>query len=285
VAIGELDDAVFSADASRHDQVSIEANLYLGTLYANRVHNTQMAKNASRHAEAVLARFRDHPILAAWLGDVRADISLDEGHLEEALLESQKVLALKESALGASDFDVAVSASNVAVKLHALNRDLEAEPLIVRAVNLFTKLSGGDSTVVAVTLVNHAETLTGLGRFAEAHAALDRALATFRSQHASPFYIGYALLDLGILELAEQHVAAAVEALERSVALLGDQDSLIAAQAGFNLARALWIASPREHQRSAALVRDTRQALAGKPGATRLVRDIDAWRTTHRLPG
>ena len=284
-AISELDDAVFSADASHHDQVSIEANLYLGTLYANRVHNTLMAKNALRHAEAVLARFRDHPILAAWLADVRADISLDEGHLEEALLESKKVLALKENALGASDFDVAVSASNVAVKLHALNRDLEAEPLIVRAVELFTKVSGSDSTLVAVALVNHAETLTGLGRFAEAHTALERALATFRSQHATAFYLGYALLDLGILELAEQHVRAAVGALEQSVALLGDQDSLIAAQAGFTLARALWTASPREHQRSAALVRDTRESIAGKPGATRLVRDIDAWRTSHHLPG
>jgi serine/threonine protein kinase/tetratricopeptide (TPR) repeat protein len=284
-AISELEDAVFSADASRHDQVSIEASLYLGTLYATRVHNTPMAKNALRHAQAVLARFRDHPMLEAWLGDVRADISLDEGHLEEALLESQKVLALKESALGASDFDVAVSASNVAVKLHALNRDVEAEPLIVRAVDLFTKFSGGDSTLVAVALVNHAETLTGLGRFSEAHSALDRALATFRSQQATDFYVGYALLDLGILEVAEQRVRAAIGALEQSVALLGNQDSLIAAQAGFTLARALWTASPREHQRSAALARDTRESIAGKPGAGRLLRDIDAWQTSHRLPG
>jgi tetratricopeptide (TPR) repeat protein len=283
-AISELDSAVFAADASRHDQVSIEANLYLGTLYSSRFHDTRMARNALRHGQAVLARFPDHPILEAWLADDDAQVSFDEGHLEEALRQTQKVLALKEKVLGSSHFDVAVSASNVALKLHALNRDADAEPLILRAVDLFSKLSGKDSTLVAVASVNQAEILTGLGRFAEAHRALDDALATFGRQGATAFYLGYALLDRGTLELAEHRDRAAVGTLERSAALLGDQDPLIAAQARFALSRALWSASPREHRRSAALVRSTREGIAKEPGASRLIHDIDAWQAAH-APG
>ncbi len=283
-AINELDEAVFDADASRHDQVSIEASVYLATLYSNRLHDTRMARNALRHGEAVLARFPGHPLLEAYLADNEAEVAFDEGHLEEALRQTRNVLALKERTLGPSHFDVAVSASNVAFKLHALNRDAEAEPVIRRAVDLFSRLSGNDSTVVAVALVNETEILTGLGRFAEAQAALDVAMETFRRQQATTFYFGYALLDQGILELAEHRERLAVSTLERSAALLGDQDLLFAAQAKFALSRALWAVSPRYHQRAAALVHDTRQAIAREAVAARLVHDIDAWQAAHPTP-
>jgi serine/threonine protein kinase/tetratricopeptide (TPR) repeat protein len=283
-ALGVLDDAVFDADASRHDQVSIEANLYAAHLYANRVHDTRMARSAWRHGQAVLARFSGHPILEAWLADSQADISLGEGRLDESLAESQKVLALKERALGPSNYDVAVSASNVALKLHALGRDGEAAPLIGHALDLFTQLSGRDSTVVAVALVNQAEILTGLGRFADAHLALGGALETFRKQKASSFYVGYALLDLGNLQLAERSARDAVGTFERAIELLGQQDRLIAAQAGFGLARARWSASPRERGAAEALAARTRETIASEPGAGRLLHDIDDWRAAHPAP-
>jgi serine/threonine-protein kinase len=240
-----------------------------------------MARSAWRHGEAVLARFPGHPMLEAWLADAQADIFFNDGRFEEALQQSQRVLALKEKALGTSHYDVAVSASNVALKLHALNRDAEAEPLIGRAVNLFTRLSGRDSTLVAVTLVNQAEILTGLGRYPDAQAALDGALATFRKQKVSAFYVGYALLDLGNLEVAERNARGAVATLEQAIDLLGQQDQLIAAQAGFALARALWIASPHERLRAAALAGKTREMIAKEPAAVRLIHEIDDWRTAH----
>jgi serine/threonine protein kinase/tetratricopeptide (TPR) repeat protein len=283
-AIGELEDAVFAAEASHHDQISIEANMYLGAFYASRLHDTRMARNALRHAEAVLARFPGHPILEAWLADVQADVSFNEGRLDEALQRSQKVLALKEAVLGPSHFDVAISASNVALKLHALGRDAEAAPLILRAVDLLTKFFGRDSTRVAVPLVNEAEILTGLGRFADAHAVLDEALMTFKRQKASPFYVGYALLDRGNLEAAERQPRAAVSTLEQSSALLGDQDPLIAAQASFALARALWSVSPRERKRSDTLTRNTRAAIVQAPGAAHLVQEMEIWQTAHGAP-
>ena len=282
-SIAELDDAVFAADASRHDQVSIEASLFLGTFYSNRLHDTRMARNALRHGEAVLARFPEHPILQAWLADAQAQVAFDEGHLEEALRQAQKVLALKETVLGSSPFDVAVSASNVALKFHALNRDREAEPLIRRAVDLFTKLSGSDSTMVAVTLVNEAEILTALGRLAEAQVVLDDALVTFKRQQAAAFYVGYALLDLGTLQMAEHRAGAAVDTLEQAAALLGDQDPLVAAEAGFALSRALWAALPRQHGRSVALAKKTRDTIAKEPGSARLIHEIDDWQTEQVL--
>jgi serine/threonine protein kinase/tetratricopeptide (TPR) repeat protein len=282
-AIGALDDAAYDADASRHDQVSIEANLYAAHLLADRAHDTRMARSAWRHGEAVLTRFPGHPILEAWLAEAHADIFLGEGQLEESLRESQRVLALKEKALGASHYDVAVSASNVALKLHALNRDAEAAPLIARALDIFTQLSGRDSTVVALQLVNESEILTALGRFADAHAGLAAALETFKKQKASSFYVGYALYDLGTLLLAERSAGAAVGTFERAIDLLGQQDPLTAAQAGFGLARALWLASPGERRRAVTLAANSRETIAKEPGEARLVQEIDGWRAEHAI--
>jgi tetratricopeptide (TPR) repeat protein len=188
-------------------------------------------------------------------------------------------------ALGPEHFDVAVSASNVALKLHALSRDAEAEPLMLRAVEQFTKLFGGDSTRVAMNLVNQSEILTGLGRFADAHAALSQALATFKRQKATAFYVGYALLDLGKLYVAERAARPAVSALEESVNLLGNQDRLVTAEARFALSRALWIASAHERERSVAIARDTYDAVAKEPGAARLLHEIETWQGAHNLGG
>ena len=108
-AIAELEEAVFAAEASHHDQVLIEANIYLGVSTRIACTTSDAARNALGHAGAVLARFPGHPILEAWVADAERHVLLDEGRYEEALRENQKVLALREAALGSSHFEVAAS--------------------------------------------------------------------------------------------------------------------------------------------------------------------------------
>ena len=276
-AIADLEDAVFSAEASHHDQVLIEANIYLGGLYSDRLHDVHAARSAIRHAGAVLARFPGHPILEAWVANLNATILLAEGRYEEALRENQRVLTLREAALGSSHFEVAASMANVALDLHALGRDAEAAPLMVRANRLFVELFGSDSTRVAMNRINEAEILTSLHRFEDAHAAIEQSLVTWKKQKASPFYVGYGLLDLGKVQVAEGNARSAVATLRESLPLLGEQDLLVAADAKFTLARALWLDSPRGRRSAVELARGARQMMTNDPGAAHLIGEIEAW--------
>ncbi len=72
--------------------------------------------------------------------------------------------------------------------------------------------------------MNESEILTGLGRFEEAHAPIERALAIWRQQDVSGFLVGYGLIDRGKLELAEGRPRAAVATLEKALALIEGQD-------------------------------------------------------------
>jgi serine/threonine-protein kinase len=282
-AISELEAATFAAESSRHDQVFVEATLNLAGLYSDRLHDTRRARDTLGHSRAVLSRFPGHPVLEAWLADVSATIFMDEGRFEEALREEQKSLTLREAAFGPSHFEVANSAANIALDLHELRRDSEAEPLMARAVGLLDKLFGGDSTRLALLLMDHAEILTSLGQFHPADAAINRALTTFRKQSASQFMIGYGLLDLGRLQVAEGDARTAAATLEKSLALLADQDPRTTAEAEFALARALWSDSAPSRRRADGLATRAHASAVKEPGSKRLIADIEDWRREHHL--
>ena len=164
-AIGQLEEAVWAAEASNHDEVAIVASIYLACLYTDRTRDVRLTRHWIRHADAILARFPGHPLLEAWSAVGKGLALYGEGRFEEALPEHRRALALKERVLGAEHTDTAISTLNVAITLHELGRDAEAEPFIARAADVFRKLHGGDSTQLALALANHAEILTGLKRF------------------------------------------------------------------------------------------------------------------------
>ena len=112
-----------------------------------------------------------------------------------------------------------------------MGRDAEAIPIGDQAIEVFTNLFGGDSTRVAQALVNQSEYLTSVLRFEAAHAAIARALGIWKSNQASPFFIGYSLLDRGRLNLAEGRTKEARANLQAALGLLGELDPGSAAEA------------------------------------------------------
>jgi eukaryotic-like serine/threonine-protein kinase len=280
-AVGQLEEAVWAAEASHHDEVAIVASLYLAGLYTDRNRDARLTRHWIRHGEAILARFPGHPLLQAWVAVGKAFALNGEGRFEEALPEHRRGLALKEGVLGAEHTDTAISSLNVAITLHELGRDAEAEPFIERASVVFRKMHGGDSTQLALALANQAEILTGLRRFDAARAAIEHALSIWREREAGPFYVGYGLLILGKLQLAEQRSELARASLEQAVAQLAKYPEL-AADAELSLARVLW-SIPRDRPRALALARHARGTTQEANAPARKLAEIDAWLGEHQI--
>ena len=198
-------------------------------------------------------------------------------------MEDRRALALKEAALGRSNADTGLSMINVVVRLHTLGRDAEAIPLGDETIALFTNLFGADSTRVAHALINQSESLMAMHRFDAAGAAIERALAIWKSNDASPFFIGYGLLDRGRLSLAEGHPERARPDLQQAVTLLGNVDAGFAAEAKLALARAMWFA-PRERPQAVLLARKARAAIGNGTITSRQAEELDAWLEKHTSP-
>jgi serine/threonine protein kinase/tetratricopeptide (TPR) repeat protein len=280
-ALADLEDAVMAAEASRHDEIAIEASAMLGSAYVDLAHDVRLGRQWVRLAEAILARFPNHPLLEARVAACRAIVLGREGRFEDSLREETRVLDIRTRAFGASNVEVAMSHNNIATSLHDLGRDAEAAASIRRAIEIFATLLGEDNGRVALASLNECEILTALGRYEGARAAIKTALRIWRQQGASAFYIGLGLLYQGKLELAEQNPHAAVISLEEALTRLGTQDPHQTADARFALARALVMESPANRGRALDLVREARGAIAGEPGSQDLATRMDSWEKEH----
>jgi tetratricopeptide (TPR) repeat protein/predicted Ser/Thr protein kinase len=283
-ALTDLEDAVMAAEASRHDEVAIEASAWLAGGYADRAHDVRMGRHWIRHGEAILARFPGHPALEARIATSRGVVLSAEGRYGEAVNEERRALTIQEMLLGPKSLDVALSANNAAVYLHELGRDDEAETIMRRSMEIFVDVFGEDSGRVAITALNEGEILLALRRFDAVRALLAKVRTTLKEPGA--FALGYLQLDEGKLELAEGNARLAVASLEASLSRLGNQEHRWTADAQFALARALWqLPSTANRKRAVDLVRGAAAAITEDPGAARLGREIAAWQREHAQPG
>ena len=177
------------------------------------------------------ARFPGHPALEARVTSCRGVVLFREGRLEDALAEDRRALLLQEALLGPTSNDATISLNNIAIVLHELGRDQEAEPNIRRVVDNVRTTFGDDADMLALASANQSEILTALGKFEAARAGIQRALSIWRAQAASAFLVGYGLLDQGKLELAEGRAGPAVATLESALARLEGQDPRFTAEA------------------------------------------------------
>jgi tetratricopeptide (TPR) repeat protein len=283
-AVADTEDAFMFAETSHYDEIAIEAAAALAGAYGDRLRDARAAHQWLRLAEAILARFPGHPLLEAKVTASRALVFFGEGRLEDALYQNRRALALQERLLGPSSVDVSITVNNIALALHELGRDEEAEASIRRVLDITRSTFGDDSGQMAVAAVNECEILTELKQFAGAHKAVAKALGIWRRQDAGDFLIGYGLLDQGKLELAERQPALAIPTLKKALSILQGQNPRFEAEARFALARALVAGAPGNDGRAALLVRDARAAVVDDPSAARLLRDIERWQHAPPAP-
>ena len=100
-----------------------------------------------------------------------------QGRYEDAIPIAEKVLAIREKALGPDHPDVARSLNNLALLYDNLREYLKAEPLYKRALAIWEKSYGPDHSDVALTHDNLAALYRNLGDSAKAELLIKRATA------------------------------------------------------------------------------------------------------------
>ena len=280
------EEAVWAAEASRDDEIALEAAVQLIVNVGYYQARVRDAERWASFADALLQRLGPgHEILQSWRYNNLAIVYVGEGRPREALAMFEKAVALKEKVLGPRHIDVAISVGNVAMVLHDLGRFDESTAANQRALDIYRRTVGLQHPRAAQVLVNQAERLNERGLYVEARAYAQQALDVMEREFAPGHPdVAAALMAVGLAELGLDDTAHAVPRLEHALSIsqatggkpvhLGDVQ--------FALARALWQA--RGHaERALHLATEAREGLAHLENGRARLAEVDAWLAQHRL--
>jgi eukaryotic-like serine/threonine-protein kinase len=277
-----LEEAVWTAELSRHDEVAAKAAALL--VYA--VGDAQLRFEAgeiwARHTETILRRMGGHEYLWGWLFNNRGAMRDRQGRLTEAVADARRAVSVKEKVHGSDSADVGMSLSNVAILVDQLGDVEAAVSYIERALKALEVGLGPDHPRTAVLLSNYGEILNRLGRFEEAREMSRRALVIFEGESAPDgVTLSYPLTALGLGYLGDGMAEQALPILERAVEIRNAKENKPSClgEVHFALARALRLAG-REIPRArdlALCARTEYTSDSASPASKRALAQIDAW--------
>ena len=277
-----LEDAAWTAELCRHDELAAEAAANLVFVTGHEQSRFEAAEIWSQHAEIALARMGGHDLIRGWLLNNRGAMRATQGRLHEAVADLRQAIAAKEKALGPEDPDVALSLTNAAIYLDELGDTVLAADDAERAVHIMKATLGLDHPRAAIPLTNYAELLVRLGRHDDARAPAEAALAVFeRETDPEGLYVTYPLVTLGLAYVALGRFDKAVAPLERAMRIRDAHEHAPAkrAEAQFALARAR-AGAGRDLGSARGLAeraRDEYRASPPTPATERALAEIDRW--------
>ncbi len=215
-----LQEAVWIAETSRHDEVAAEAAALL-VYFAGYVQaRFDVGEIWSRYTEAILRRMGGHDLIWGWYYDSRCGMRQQQGRLSEAIEDSRLAVAAKERALGPDASEVALSLINLANHMAHGADFVEAMKVNRRAFEILARTLGQDHPRTTIAKTNHAQFLFRLGRFDEAIDVACAALAVFeRETDPNGLAVTYSMRTLGNCLLKTGRSAEAVAVLQRAMAI------------------------------------------------------------------
>ncbi len=280
--IRALEDAVWTAELCRHDEVAAEAAATLVFATGNAQSRFDAGEIWSRHAETVLARMGGHELIRGWLFNNRGAMRSTQGRLRDAVEDIHRAIEAKEKALGPNDPDVGISLVNVGIYLDDLGETVRAAAYLERAVQIMQETLGRDHPKVAIPLANYAELLNRLGRYTEALETAGHALAVLdRETDPEGLYVTYPLVALGSSYVGLGQYREALPSLERAARIREAKESSPSrvGEVHFALGRALW-GSGQDRPRALAMVEHAREEFRANPptpATQRELADIELW--------
>ena len=281
-----LEEAVWTAELARHDEVAAEA----ATTLIHVVGDTQSRIDAgeiwARHAEMVLRRLGGHDQLWGWLYNNRGAMRIRQGRLADALEDQKRAVEAKEKVGGPYDPDVACSLANIALILEQMGEPADAALYDERALRILDATLGPYHPRTAIVTSNYSEVLNLLGRFEAARDMAWRALEAIEGEVGSTgLFVTFPLTALALANLGAGCAEEALPLLERAVTIRDalDAEPLLAGEVHFALARAL-VQLGRDATRAVSLATQARQEYARAPAipaAARSLAQIDAWMASH----
>jgi serine/threonine protein kinase len=281
-----FEEAVWTAELSRHDMVTATATTQL--VYA--VGSAQLRFDAgdiwARYAETILRRMDGQEILWCWFLNNRGAMRHRQGRLHEALEDSRKALASKEKAYGPDSAEVGLSLSNEALILEELGDVTTAVDTMARALRTVESCLGPDHPRTALVLFNHAEILNRLERFEEGARMSARSLAILEGESAPDGVIlSYPLTALGLAHLGCGRAERALPILERAAEIRdgNEKQAALLGEVHFGLASALAETGGDLDRARALALRARDEYLREEILAvtTETLRRIDLWLSTH----
>jgi len=283
-AARSLEEAVRMAEAGRHDEVKAQAAALLISASAS-ASGPADSERWALQAEATLERLGPgHAVLRAWVLVGRAFSCSLRGDFARAVQFDQEALALKESALGPTHPDVAVSLGNLGDSFRDHGDYDRALAVDGRAIAIFRQAYGDDYPLVGDALSNRGDVLSDLGRREEARSDYQGALLRFERAFVGDddLRASFPLTGLGKLDLAEGHIASAIATLERALRIRerSGADSRYLAETRFALAQALW-RQGGEQSRARSLALQARAGYASLPLLASQRDQVADWLTHH----
>jgi tetratricopeptide (TPR) repeat protein len=143
------------------------------------------------------------------------------GKFSEAIPVAQRVLAIREKALGPDHPDVATALDSLAMLYHNQGRYADAEPLYKRSMVIREKVLGPEHASVADSLNNLAELYRTQGRYADAEPLYKRSITIYEKALGpdSPRF-AKSLNNLAFLYGQQSRYADAEPLFKRAVAVL-----------------------------------------------------------------
>jgi tetratricopeptide (TPR) repeat protein/predicted Ser/Thr protein kinase len=203
------------------------------------------------------------------------------GRYDRARSELETALGELRAAYGDSDLSVIGCLNNLA-NLLAATGDLAAARAYQEQVVTAYERTAPDHPDLATGLLNLAETLRELGRYAEAAPLYRRSIEVAERAHGRDHpEVGFVLVAQAHAALAHRDHATALAAFERALPILaGGDDLALLGYTQLGLAQELWA---RDRARALQLADDAEATLtrAGPAGAEDL-RALARWRSTRR---
>jgi len=277
-AEGSYESAVWLAESSRHDEVTLLASAQLVFVVGYAASRYPEADRWSQLAGAVLRRAgAGHDVAAGWLANNRGLLHVRRGALDEALRYSLEAIKVKERAYGPNHFDVAISENNAALILLSLGRVDEAIQLNDHALTITMAAVGNDHPLVASILQTGADLRNAKGRYGEARPAAERALEIASRELGWDHPTAHnALVSLGKSQVGAKAMAEGARTLRRAIALIepNREEVVLLGDAKFALARA---ELSHSKERAVALAREALVLLRSDPEGARLVVEVETW--------
>ncbi|WP_165703703.1 serine/threonine-protein kinase [Enhygromyxa salina] len=228
----DLRRAVFMAQASAHDTVSVEACAALTQLLVDRG-QVDAASDWYELGHATLARIGADPYLEAALRSAGARLARARGQHRVALADQRRVLEIRERLHGRDHVEVAKILVELAVTHTALERYAEAQADIERALKITTAEFGLTHPEVGLIYTRYAALDRARGAEREALSKQLDALAMFEIAHGKAHpRVATTYAAIAATQLALGEPARALMALEQAqritVVLVDDGDVSLA---------------------------------------------------------
>jgi serine/threonine-protein kinase len=216
-AVACLEEAVWSAELARDDEVAAEAATQL--VYTTGYLQTRfdLAEIWCRHTEMLLRRMGEHDDLWGWYLNNRAAMRRAQGDLGRAIDDARAAIAAKSRAFGADSPDVGFTFSNLSgylVEAGSLGEGIEASQ---RAIEITTAGLSPAHPKTATALSNHSEWLCRTRSFSQAIGFAERALPIFeREMDPNGLFVAHALWVIGLSAVNLGRFEQALPLLERA---------------------------------------------------------------------